>query len=253
MRCFILITLLCFTGACVAPAALALPDTPSDLAIHPDTLKVNTFFSGGQVTVTGEIPAYDDVMVEIIGARVNSLFDVKGRFGPFWMTRKKVDLENAPGLYILMLPAGPDWLREAAALNLGIEPLRQQIKIDREAPSDDFFEMFVKLKTSEELYGEIPGAVSYKPGENGRRRFTATCRLPSSVTMGTYTVKVTTVAKGVRKAQVSRKLTVQQEGLVKMMNHLAFHRGLLYGVAAVLIALAAGALMGLIFKGGGGH
>ncbi|MGA8242821.1 MAG: TIGR02186 family protein, partial [Desulfobacterales bacterium] len=163
-------------------------------------------------------------------------------------------LENAPALYILLLPPGPDWEKKAATLNLGIDNLKQQIGISKsETAPDDIFRMFLKLKRSEKLYSELPGAVSYSAGENGRRRFTAACRLPSSTAVGKYTVKATTIANGDRSAELSRDLTVQEVGFVEMVNRMASKRRLAYGVAAVLIALFSGALMGLLFKSSGRH
>ena len=58
-------------------------------------------------------------MIEILGPEANDLYDLKGRVGPFWMTREKVQLENAPQLYMLLLPQGQDWERKAALAGLG--------------------------------------------------------------------------------------------------------------------------------------
>jgi hypothetical protein len=254
MRRFALVIVVCWAGLGIAAAGFAQTDAPAALTVSPDVLNVGLFFSGGEVAITGEIPVSQDVVVEIIGPQVNSLFNVKGRIGPFWLTREKVDLENAPALYILLLPPGPDWENKAAALNLGIDNLKQQIGISRsETAPDDIFRMFLKLKRSEKLYSELPGAVSYSAGENGRRRFTAACRLPSSTAVGKYTVKATTIANGDRSAELSRDLTVQEVGFVEMVNRMASKRRLTYGVAAVLIALFSGALMGLLFKSSGRH
>jgi len=254
MRRFALVILVCCAGLGVAPAGFAQTNAPTALTVSPDVLNVGLFFSGGEITITGEIPVSSDVVVEIIGPQVNSLFDLKGRIGPFWLTREKVDLENAPALYILLLPSGPDWEQKATALNLGIDNLKQQIGISRtETTTDDIFHMFLKLKHSEKLYDELPGAVFYSASENGRRRFTATCRLPSSTAVGKYTVKTTTIVNGKRGAELSHDLTVQEVGFVEMVSRMASESRLTYGVAAVLIALFSGALMGLLFKGGGGH
>ena len=254
MRRFALVIVLFWAGLGFASAGFAQTDAPAVLTVSPDVLNVGLFFSGWEVAITGEISVSQDVVVEIIGPQLNSLFDVKGRIGPFWLTREKVDLENAPALYILLLPPGPLWKQKAAALNLGIDNLKQRIGITRsETDADDIFHMFVKLKRSEKLYGELPDAVFYSAGENGRRRFTATCRLPSSTPVGKYTVKATTIVNGNRVAELSRGLTVQEVGFVEKVAAMASERRLTYGVAAVLIALFSGALMGLLFKGSGRH
>ena len=254
MRCFALVIAVGCAVQSFAATGFAQADAPSALIISPAVLNVGMFFSGGEVAITGEIPVSCDVVLEIIGPKLNSLFDVKGRIGPFWLTREKVDLENAPSLYILLLPPGPLWEQKAAALNLGIDNLKQRIGVSRsETAADDIFQMFLKLKRSEKLYGELPDAVFYSAGENDCRRFTATCRLPSSTPVGKYTVKATTIADGKRVAELSRDFTVQEVGFVEKVNAMASERRLTYGVAAVLIALFAGALMGLFFKGSGRH
>lgn len=251
---FALVVLICCAGLGAAPAGFAQTDVPAALKVSPDVLNVGLFFSGGEVAITGEIPVSCDVVVEIIGPQESSWFDVKGRIGPFWLTREKVDLEKAPAFYILLLPPGPDWEKKAAALNLGIDNLKQRIGISRSGTAaDDIFRMFLKLKRSEKLYGELPGAVSYSSGENGRRRYTATYRLPSSTPVGKYTVKATAIANGERSTELSCDLTIQEVGFVEMVNRMASNRRLTYGVAAVLIALISGALMGLLFKGSGRH
>jgi len=76
---------------------------------------------------------------------------------------------------------------------------------------------------------------------------------PSSTTAGTYAIKATTIANGVCGQELSREVTVREAGFVKMVNDLASNQRLSYGVGAVVIALLAGALTGIIFKRGGSH
>jgi hypothetical protein len=246
--------LLSCIGLVLGSTGLAWSSEPAELAVTPTVMNVDTFFSGGRVTISGEIPSADDVLIEILGPEASGLFDMKGRVGPFWMTREKVRLENAPQLYMLLLPQGPDWELMAARLGLGVEQLKKKIAISGSAlPTDDIFRMFVSLKSSEGLYDEAPGAVLYAPAPNGRRSFTATYMLPSSTTAGRYTIKATTIENGVRGPEKSKEVTVQEVGFVKMVKDLASSRPLTYGISAVLIALLAGSLMGVIFKRGGSH
>jgi Putative transmembrane protein (Alph_Pro_TM) len=254
MHRFVLCILLCCAGLIMGSAGPARCDEPAELTVSPSVMSVDTFFSGGQVTISGEIQSSDEVVIEVAGPEVNSLYDLKGRVGPFWMTREKVQLAKAPGLYMLLLPQGQDWEQKAALLGLGVEHLKKQIAISgSDLPADDVFRMFVSLKSSEGLYGETPGAILYTPGQNGHKRFTATYLFPAATTGGKYTVKATIIENGSGGLELSREVTVQEVGFVKMVNDLASNQRLTYGVAAVVIALAAGALMGLIFKRGGSH
>jgi hypothetical protein len=246
--------LLSCIGLILGSTGLAWSSEPTELAVIPNVINVDTFFSGGQVTISGEIPSADDVLIEVLGPEASELFDMKGRVGPFWMTREKVHLENAPQLYMLLLPQGPDWEQTAARLGLGVENLKKKIAISGSIlPADDIFRMFVSLKGSEGLYDEAPGAVLYTPAANGRRNFSATYMFPSSTTAGRYTIKATTIANGMRGPEKSKEIAVQEIGFVKTVKDLASNRPLTYGISAVLIALLAGSLMGVIFKRGGSH
>jgi hypothetical protein len=241
---------------CLVPGfstfAWAAPSSP--LAIRPEVLNIGTFYSGGEVTITGEVPHGQDVIVEIAGPLAEGAFDVKGRVGPFWMTRDKAEVSGAPSTYVLLLPEGQDWHRQAAALGLGLEMLKQKMTLQSTTLSaDELFDLFLQLKQSEGLYLEEDNAVSYASGQSGRRQFTAVYRFPRATTTGQYTIKAIAVAKGGRGAVQSCDFRVDEVGFTRLVDELATHQRLTYGILAVLIALFAGAVMGFLFKGGGSH
>jgi hypothetical protein len=246
--------LFCGVGLVIVTAAAAHGDAPANLSVSPGTLAVGTFFSGGELTISGEIPSESEVAIEVAGPEVEGRYDLKGRVGPFWLTRGSVELANAPEVYLLLMPSWTDWEKKADAQGLGIEHLRSRISISHaDVAADDIFHMFVKLKSAEGLYGESPGAIAYGPAQGGSKRFTAKCRLPSSVQEGVYTVQAVITESGVQRMAPRCDLTVEQVGFIKLVNQLASNRRLAYGLAAVVIALLAGAFMGLIFKGSGSH
>jgi hypothetical protein len=100
-------------------SGLAAQETKG-LTITPDTINVNSFFSGSALTISGDIKAADDVIIEISGKDAINNFELKGRVGPFWMTTGKVELENIPSFYLVLLPQGKDWLQKAESLGLGL-------------------------------------------------------------------------------------------------------------------------------------
>lgn len=254
MARFIFITLLCCIGLVAGVSVTAWSAEPITLALSREVMDLDTFFAGGSVTINGEIASGDDVALEVIGPVVDSLYDVKGRVGGLWMTRYKIHLGNAPGLYMLLLPPGPQWAGQTAAMGLGVDNLKQTLSFGGdELPTDEIFKMFVQLKDSEKLYGQIADAVSYGPAANGQKRYAATFEFPSSTTVGTYTIRAIPIRNGRPGSAVSRELTVREIGFIKLVNELASNQRLLYGVSAVLIALFAGAIMGFIFKSGGSH
>lgn len=227
---------------------------PIKLTIQPEELDIGTFYSGDQITISGKVPDGQDVIVEIAGPTANGQFDLKGRVGPFWMTRGKAEMDGAPVMYALLLPGGQDWLRKASALGLGLEKLRRKISIQSDAlPPNDLFNMFLELKKSEGLYVIQDNGVAYASAKNGRRRFTAVYRFPPATTTGKYTIKATAVTHDVKGMEQSRSFLVDEVGFSRLVFDLATNQRLAYGILAVVIALMAGAVMGLLFKGGRSH
>lgn len=224
------------------------------LSVEPPVLNIGTFYSGGEVTISGEVPHWEDVVIEIAGPRTDEAFDIKGRVGPFWMTRGRAQVDGAPSMYVLLLPEGQQWHQQASAFGLGLTMLHNKVAVQSSsAGTDDLFDMFLKLKQSEGLYLEKENAVTYTAAANGRRQFKAVYRFPRATSAGEYTIKATLVSRGIKDAEESIAFPVAEVGFTRLVDELATHRRLIYGILAVLIALGAGAIMGFLFKGGGSH
>lgn len=232
----------------------ALAEPPGELKVQPGVLNIGTFYSGGRITISGEVSDGQDIIIQIAGPTSNGKFDIKGRVGPFWMTRDKAEVSGAPVMYVLLLPEGEAWQAKASTLGLDLRQLRKKIDLHADSlPPDKLFDMFLQLKKSEGLYVIEDNAVTYASGPNGGRRFTAGFRFPRSTATGQYTIKATAVAGDEMVMEQSTTLTVDEIGFTRMVDDLATNQRLLYGVFAVIIALFTGGVMGLLFKGGGGH
>jgi len=252
--CFILLLLVFCSGFIALPPGTAWTADLTALKVQPDVLDIGTFYSAGQVTISGEVPSGQDVIVEIKGPAANGKFDLKGRVGPFWMTRGNAELDGAPAMYVLLLPGGTDWRSKAASLGLGLDEVKREITIKSDQlPPDELFDMFVKLKKSEGLYAEEDNAIIYTPAENGLREFKAVYSFPRSTAKGDYQIKATAVADGALGREQSRGFQVEEVGFTRLVDDLATNRRLTYGILAVLIALVAGGVMGILFKSRGSH
>jgi len=82
--------------------------------------------------------------------------------------------------------------------------------------------------------------------------FAATVSMPPRVPPGEYVVEVFALNHGNIVARTTDHLKVDEVGLPALLSALAFEHGGLYGVLASLIAIAAGLLTGLLFKGSKG-
>ena len=267
----------CFTSFLFGPAWAAKAD--SGLTLSTKEVDINAFFSGKTLTVSGRIPATDDVIVEISGRETKSVFDLKGRKGLFWMTKGSVTLEHVPELYLMLCPnrlAGEQEPgrtkvcgrhaqdrklkdqkikdrqgsgQQAMPLGLGIEHIEQQAKVSGSVDvPQNIFDMFFALEKKAHLYNRIKGAVTYSDERNGTKKFIATCHLPALIDTGAFNVVATTLDHGMVKYRTKNTFEVKEVGFVKLVDHLSSDRRLAYGVTAVVIALFAGLVMALVFK-----
>ncbi len=224
------------------------------LKMDPPHLDITTFFSGRRISLSGSIPSNRDLIIEIKGPEEKSVFNMKGRVGPFWMNRGKIELEKAPFLYLLLTPKGKEWQSLLSSFGVGIEQLEQTLAVKPEKVSlDVVFPRFVQLKRSEHLYEELNGAIRYLQTKEGMKHFEAKFFLPSSTLPGEYRIMTRVLHSGKVEETFLRKLTVKEVGFIKGVHELAYERGLLYGILCVLIALFVGAFIGFFFRGGGAH
>jgi len=194
MRHTLCLLLLFCSSLTPLPAEKGWTAESDKLTIQPEVLDIGTFYAGGQVKISGEVPQGQDVIVEIAGPAANGQFDLKGRVGPFWMTNGRAEMDGAPAMYVLLLPGGQEWQQKAASLGLGLEKLKNKIAIQSATvPQEAIFKMFLELKKSEGLYVVKDNAVAYTAANNGLRRFTAVWRFPRSTAAGNYTIKATVI------------------------------------------------------------
>jgi Putative transmembrane protein (Alph_Pro_TM) len=234
--------------------ALPLPAQASALKINPPHLDIDTFFSGRLMSLSGSIPSNRDVVIEIIGPDERTVFNMKGRVGPFWMNRGKVEIDKAPFLYMLLLPERKEWHGSISSIGLGIERLKRKLVIRPGNVSLDIvFPRFVQLKRSEHLYGELEGAIRYSQSSEGMKHFEAKFFFPSSAHAGEYRILDSVLHDGKVEETALHDFTVEEVGFIKTVREFAYDRGLLYGIFCVFIALFVGAVIGFFFKGRGAH
>lgn len=247
-----IVTLTALALALAAPAAWAGQAMP---AIEPPALTIGTFYAGQEATLTGEIAAGQEVLLEVVGPAEDAVFDVKGRVGPFWMNRGQVRIDRAPSLYILLLPAKPPAETALKALEVGMAHLEAEAQV--EAPGrqpDQVFDLFLGFKQKGGLYQQQAGAVNYAPAGQGRKQYTARFSFPSFLASGQYQVRATVLENGAKAARYQLAYPVSDGAFLAWLKYMAFGHSLAYGVLSVIIALVAGGLMGVMFKGGkGGH
>ena len=233
----------------------------SAFAFHfsPEVIKVGTTYNGAKLYVSGEVDEDQDVVVQVVGSGEIAHFKQKGKVGGFlWMTIGHVTFKDAPSVYFTYLPETiSKWADENnqswKSLGLGFDDLYPKIEIlpasrDRKL----LFENFLKLKSQDDLYQLVKNGVSYKPLQDGKKKFMATINIPSRMPLGTHELRIIKV-KGDHIQSIEKEhFKLEEVGFPQFLHKMAFEHSLLYGIMAVVIAVFAGLFMGVIFKDRGG-
>jgi hypothetical protein len=170
------------------------------------------------------------------------------------MNIEDVELGHAPHLYLLLVSESVASGEDLVGLGVGLKHVENKLVVRPDnLDKDMILEEFLKLKRSQGLYYERPGAVSYGSVIDGTRSFHATFRLPSSTTPGTYEILITGISADGTISGTTHEFQVEEVGLIKTIHDFAFGHGLVYGIFCVVIALAVGGVMGIFFKRSGGH
>jgi len=244
--------LLAIGNASAQPAGGQAAD--GEVSVEPSRIGVGLFYGGATPRVHATVPAGSQVAIRLVGKRERLELKTKGKvWGVLWMNVGEVALDSVPAAYLLatsvpLAELAPD--AERSRLDLGYDALARHA-----GPAADAFGQFVKLKEREGVYRVDEGAVQLEPSDGQRANVSATIVLPARTPVGDYTVEVIAFEQGRGHSLGTASLRLEQAGLVRALRLLAVDHGLLYGFSAVLVAIVAGVLTGLVFgrKAGGPH
>ncbi|MFW5489809.1 MAG: TIGR02186 family protein [Desulfovibrio sp.] len=237
--CMLLVAALLLCAS--VPAVRAAEPT---MTIRPNLVAIGTNFNGATVDITGTVPEGASAVIRLLGEPSKAAFKVKGKaFGLLWMNLRTVELENVSDVFLVGTDgAGKiDWEHS----DLGFQSIKGET-------DDLIFNEFIKLMERDGFYEIEKGVVHYKADENGQRPFSASLSIPSAMHQGIYTVEVLAIQDGKVVGRTTQELHTKLTGLPAMLSEFAFDHSLLYGIAAVIIAILAGLGMSLLFREHGG-
>lgn len=249
----VILLLLYFQGQ-----AAEQPETITDITVQPDYIDIGAFFKGAKLAISAEVPKSDGVVIELEGKVQDLALNRKGRRAFLWLNVAQLMVKNAPSVYILAASDKLDKICSEQELEeelLGYVALRKKIvfESDQELTGQEFDE-FIKMKEDNGSY-KIDDGVKIDPVINNRQRVRAILDIPSFIPAGDYEIIIYCFRDGNLFTSASANFLIEEVGLTRLTKKLAFGSPAIYGVSAIIIALAAGIIMGLIFskKSGGAH
>lgn len=244
-------------GRCLAAAALVLAGalaavpgrTQSLVADLSDyVIAITVGFTGSRVLLYGATEGEGEVVIVVRGPRSDATVRRKDRVAGIWVNADSLTFRGAPVFYAMAasrpvhtIVTQAEAVRHEIGLgNLNLRPEEQRSAIETRA----FRRALIRRAQSAGLYTDQAAPVRFL----GERLFRTTIEFPANVPTGNYFVHFFLVRDGrVVSAQTSA-LIVTKLGLEAAVFDLAHRRPELYGLAAVVIAIAAGWLAGFVFR-----
>jgi uncharacterized protein (TIGR02186 family) len=226
-----------------------------------DHITVNYNYHGSTVSVKGESDPGVDIIVTLTSSEnAHQSLKQKNKVGGIiWMNTATVTLEDLPNVYLQRSSKAPEGILSQEQLEsnaIGYDALLHESEISPAANDEEkesLFKDFVKYKEANKLYSVMDGDVTLKE-ENGVQEYYTLVKWPYQAPPGDYSVNVYAVRDGKVMEKAQAAVLVERIGLVKSLTNMAQNNGALYGIIAILIALAAGFGVGLVFrKSGGAH
>lgn len=190
-----------------------------------------------------------DIIVVVRGPERSTMVRRKERISGIWINAESLSFPAAPGYYAVAASRPLEEIGSPlkfAQAGIGFTNLR--LAIDggprEEERKQDYMKALARLKSSEGLYRDQEDAVTLL--EEGL--FRTVLRLPTNVPVGNYFVDTFIFQNGKIKGRNRIRLDVNKEGFERAVYTFAHGFPFLYGITAVIIALSAGWLAGILGK-----
>lgn len=249
-RALLLALLLALTARLLGHSDLA---RANDLAadVSDRLVAITTAFVGGHVVVFGAVDKTDgDIVITMQGPRKSQMVRRKSRVAGIWINRDRVAFENVPSFFAIASTRPLDEIASDAVRNqfsLGVDHLPINL-VDPEGYSadeqQDFAAALVRNKQKAGLYTETPGQVTFP----GSKLFRTTFGFPANVPPGNYQIEIFKIEDGQVAGAQQSSLQISKVGMEAEVFDFAHQRSALYGIMAIVIAVAAGWLAGVVFR-----
>jgi uncharacterized protein (TIGR02186 family) len=216
-------------------------------------IAITSSFSGTSLLLFGSrnggrLEGPVDVIAVVHGPEQPMTIYRKERKAGIWVNSDPVSFHNVPGFYAVASNrpltdiVGADYLRRE---NIGPENLVlvsvEDVSVEK---LTELRRAIIADRSRMGLYEMEQDGVTFPDGD----LFRADIFFPAQVPVGDYRVIVRMFRDGEEIGRSSSIITVGKQGLEQWIYNVAQHQSLLYGIAAVLIAVAAGWIASVVFR-----
>jgi uncharacterized protein (TIGR02186 family) len=222
---------------------------------------VTSSFNGTEIVIFGAVdnsqqPSAEsgiyDVLIVVEGVPGRLVARHKNNVAGLWLNTSSATFDLVPSYYAMASTRPLDEIttEEFRALHgVGFQHLRftPAVGQDQALSTEDlkaFREAIIRLKEKQGLYVKDEYGVAFI----GRSLFRASIELPANVTVGPFETRVYLFREEKLLSKYSVRLNLEREGLERHLHAFAFGFPTLYGLATVVIAVAAGLVASAAFR-----
>lgn len=227
------------------------------------TVSVTSSFNGTEIVIFGAVDnsqqpsaesGYYDVVIVVEGVPGRVVARRKNNVAGLWLNTSSITFDAVPSYYAIASTRPIEEIANAEFLtshgigfqHLRLTPAFGQAQAVSSEDLKEFREAVIRLKQKDGLYVEDKYGVAFI----GRSLFRSTIELPANVTVGPFTTRVFLFREEKLLSQYSVRLSLEREGLERHLHSFAFGYPTLYGIATVMIAVAAGLIASTVFRKG---
>jgi len=226
-------------------------DNKMTAEVSTDLVQINTGFDGMNLLLFGTTNGANDIIIVIKGPLETNIIRKKTRVVSIWINTEKVIIENVPTFYAIASTrplnqiAAQSILKEYGIgannfpINLLKQPNAKTIDI-----SDEYKNALIRLKNKLGLYIDNPIKIKLIEGQ----LFKANIKFPANVSTGEYTAEIYSFKNGMLLDVINKPILVEKIGIGANVFRLAHSHSALYGIIAILIAVASGWIAAAIFR-----
>ena len=218
-----------------------------DLSKHD--VSITTSFTGSSLLLFGTTGSVGDVIVVVRGPREQQVVRRKERVAGVWVNKDAVTFDNIPSFYEIISNRNIDEIlsdSELEANRIGLDHVSIGIAdSDLDAETiNEFRDALFRRKAAKGLYSDRETGVFFVSPTLFRTDVT----FPVNIQVGSYEVDTYLVQEGRIVSMETTSIPVKKVGFEAEVYNFAHRNSLLYGILAVVIAVAAGWMANTIFR-----
>ena len=235
----------------MAPNSASASDNKMTAEISTDLVQINTGFDGVNLLLFGTTNGANNIIIVIKGPLETNIIRKKTRVASIWVNTEKVIIENVPTFYAIASTRPLNQITTQSILkkygigaNNFLTNILKQANAKTMDISDEYKNALVRLKNKLGLYIDNPIKIKLIEGQ----LFRANIKFPANVGTGKYTAQIYYFKDGLLLDVINKPILVEKIGIGADVFRLAHSHSALYGIIAILIAVASGWIAAAIFR-----